>query len=214
VLLDGMDVTHRGPAARSRFGLGRSFQDSRLFSGLTVRDALAVALERFIDVADPVNAVLRLPSQQWTEAAVRGRVSELLGLFGLECYGDSLVSELSTGSRRLVDLAAVVAHQPTVILLDEPSSGVAQREVEAMADLLRRVRDQLGATLLIVEHDIAFIAHLADRLVALDRGRVLASGSPASVLAAPQVAAAFLGSDPLTRSRSDVPAPTAEGEAR
>ncbi len=214
VLLDGMDVTHRGPAARSRFGLGRSFQDSRLFSGLTVRDALAVALERFIDVADPVNAVLRLPSQQWTEAAVRGRVSELLGLFGLERYGDSLVSELSTGSRRLVDLAAVVAHQPTVILLDEPSSGVAQREVEAMAELLRRVRDQLGATLLIVEHDIAFIAHLADRLVALDRGRVLASGPPASVLAAPQVAAAFLGSDPLARSRSGVPAPTAEGEAR
>jgi ABC-type branched-subunit amino acid transport system ATPase component/MFS family permease len=214
VLLDGMDVTHRGPAARSRFGLGRSFQDSRLFSGLTVRDALAVALERFIDVADPVNAVLRLPSQQWTEAAVRGRVSELLGLFGLERYGDSLVSELSTGSRRLVDLAAVVAHQPTVILLDEPSSGVAQREVEAMAELLRRVRDQLGATLLIVEHDIAFIAGLADRLVVLDRGRVLASGTPATVLAAPQVAAAFLGSDPLTRSRSGVPVPTVEGEAR
>ena len=95
-------------------------------------------------------------------------------MFGLDRYADNLVSELSTGSRRLVDLAAVVAHQPTVVLLDEPSSGVAQREVEAMLGLLHNVRDQLDATMLVVEHDIGFIAELADRLVALDRGTVLA----------------------------------------
>ena len=92
------------------------------------------------------------------------------------------MSELSTGSRRLVDLAAVVAHQPSVVLLDEPSSGVAQREVEAMVDLLRNVRAQLDATLLIVEHDITFIAGLANRLVAMDRGTVLVSGEPDAVL--------------------------------
>ena len=109
-----------------------------------------------------------------TEAAVGSRVDELMDLFGLERFADNLVSELSTGSRRLVDLAAVVAHQPTVVLLDEPSSGVAQREVEAMVELLRNVRDRLGATLVVVEHDIAFIAELADRLVAMDRGAVLA----------------------------------------
>jgi ABC-type branched-subunit amino acid transport system ATPase component len=200
--LAGVDITDRTASARARLGLGRSFQDSRLFSGLTVRDALAVSLERFTDVADPFNAILRLPLQVRTEAAVHERVDELLDMFGLDRYADNLVSELSTGSRRLVDLAAVVAHQPSVVLLDEPSSGVAQREVEAMVGLLRSVRDRLDATLLVVEHDIAFIAELADRLVAMDRGAVLLSGPPHDVLESPAVGEAFLGSDPLALSRS------------
>ena len=202
VNLSGADITDRTASARARLGLGRSFQDSRLFSGLTVRDALAVSLERFTDVADPFNAVLRLPLQVRTEAAVHERVDELLDMFGLDRYADNLVSELSTGSRRLVDLAAVVAHQPSVVLLDEPSSGVAQREVEAMVGLLRSVRGRLDATLLVVEHDIAFIAELADRLVAMDRGAVLLSGPPHDVLESPVVGEAFLGSDPLALSRS------------
>ena len=202
VELGGVDVTDRTASARARLGLGRSFQDSRLFSGLTVRDALAVSLERFTDVSDPFNAIFRLPAQVRTEAAVMQRVGELMEMFGLERYADNLVSELSTGSRRLVDLAAVVAHQPTVVLLDEPSSGVAQREVEAMVELLRNVRDRLDATLLVVEHDIAFIAELADRLVAMDRGAVLTSGAPRTVLESPEVGAAFLGSDPLALARS------------
>ena len=213
VELGGVDVTDRTAAARARLGLGRSFQDSRLFSALTVRDALAVSLERFTDVRDPFNAILRLPAQVRTEAAVMHRVDELMDLFGLERYADNLVSELSTGSRRLVDLAAVVAHQPRVVLLDEPSSGVAQREVEAMVELLRTVRDRLEATMLIVEHDIAFIAELADRLVAMDRGTVIASGTPRQVLESPEVGEAFLGSDPLAHARSgptttDAPAGT------
>ncbi len=187
VELAGVDVTDRTASARARLGLGRSFQDSRLFSGLTVRDAVAVSLERFTDVSDPFNAMLRLPLQVRTEAAVMQRVDELLDLFGLDRYADNLVSELSTGSRRLVDLAAVVAHQPSVVLLDEPSSGVAQREVEAMVGLLRNVRDRLDATMLVVEHDIAFIAELADRLVAMDRGAVLTSGPPRDVLESPVV---------------------------
>ncbi len=202
VELRGVDVTDRTAATRAKLGLGRSFQDSRLFSALTVRDALAVSLERFTDVADPFNAMLRLPVQVRTEAAVRRRVEELLEMFGLERFADNLVSELSTGSRRLVDLAAVVAHQPSVVLLDEPSSGVAQREVEAMLGLLRNVRDQLDATMLIVEHDIAFIAELADRLVAMDRGAVIGNGPPADVLQLPTVGEAFLGSDPLALSRT------------
>ena len=142
-----------------------------------MRDACsAVSLERFIDVGDSFNAILRLPTQVRTETAVAHRVDELIEQFGLGRFADNLVSELSTGTRRLVDLAAIVAHQPRVVLLDEPSSGVAQREVEAMVELLRNLRDP-QATFIVVEHDIAFIAELADRLVALDRGAVLASGS-------------------------------------
>ena len=202
VLLDGIDVTSSTAATRARLGLGRSFQDSQLFAGLTVRDALAVSLERFVDVSDPFNAMLRLPAQVRTEAAVAQRVDDLLERFGLAHFGDRLVSELSTGSRRLVDLAAVLAHQPSVVLLDEPSSGVAQREVEAMGRLLRSVQDQLDATLLIVEHDIAFIAGVSDRLIAFDRGEIIAAGEPRDVLETQAVGEAFLGTDPLARTRS------------
>jgi branched-chain amino acid transport system ATP-binding protein len=194
--IGGVDVSSLSAAGRSRLGLGRSFQDSRLFSALSVRDTLAVALERFIDTGDPLNAALRLPAMVDTEAAVEARTGELLELFGLERFADKFVSELSTGTRRLVDLAAVVAHGPSVVLLDEPTSGVAQREVEAMGELLRSVQHRLRATLVVVEHDIAFIAGLADRLVALDRGRVLAEGEPGEVLARREVVEAFLGNDP------------------
>ena len=200
VTIGGTDVTAWTAARRARHGLGRSFQDSRLFSALSVRDTLAVALDRFIDTGDPLNAALRLPVLVDTEAAVEVRVEELIELFGLERFADRFVSELSTGTRRLVDLAAVVAHAPGVVLLDEPSSGVAQREVEAMGELLRNVQARLGATLVVVEHDMAFIAGLADRLVALDRGRVLADGGPAEVLDRPEVVEAFLGQHPSARS--------------
>ena len=198
---------------QARLGLGRSFQNSTLFSGLSVRDTLAVALERFIDTGDPLNASLRMPSLVYTEAAVEARVDELIELFGLQRFAFKFVSELSTGTRRLVDLAAVVAHAPTVVLLDEPSSGVAQREVEAMGELLRRVQRSLGATLVVVEHDIAFVAELADRLVALDRGMVLAVGEPEELLARTEVMETFLGSDPLTRARSGALSPPTGGAA-
>ena len=208
VMLEGIDITTVSAAGRSRLGLGRSFQDSRLFSGLSVRDNLAVALERFIDTGDPLNAALRLPTLVSTEAAVEMRVDELIEMFGIGRFADMFVSELSTGTRRLVDLASVVAHRPTVVILDEPSSGVAQREVEAMGEVLRTVKRRLGATFVIVEHDIAFVAALADRLVVLDRGSVLAEGEPGAVLARAEVVEAFLGHDPV-RARSGAVVPDA-----
>jgi ABC-type branched-subunit amino acid transport system ATPase component len=214
ILLHGIDIAHRTPAARARLGVGRSFQDSRLFGGLTVREVLAVALERFIDVGDPLNAALRLPAHQVTEAAIGARVAQILAQFGLESLAGRLVSELSTGQRRLVDLAAVVAHEPDVVLLDEPSSGVAQGEVESMLGVLRGVRDQLDAAFLMVEHDIAFVSRLADRLIVLDRGQVIAAGAPAEVLKAREVREAFLGTRPLARSGSGSPAAAGEGAPR
>jgi branched-chain amino acid transport system ATP-binding protein len=202
VELRGRDVSGASAGARARKGLGRSFQDSRLFADLTVRDTLAVALERFVDVGDPLNAMLRLPPLQRTEAAVTARVEELMALFGLERYSERFVRELSTGTRRLVDLAAVVAHRPSVVLLDEPTSGIAQREVEAMAGLLQRVREELGAAFVVVEHDMTFIEEVSDRMVALDQGSVVADGAPAAVLTDPHVVASLLGGDPLALARS------------
>ncbi|HMG45741.1 MAG TPA: MFS transporter [Acidimicrobiales bacterium] len=195
VLLGGRDVTGQPTDARARRGLGRSFQDARLFPALTVEQCVAVALDRWVTVKDPVQAALHLPAAFDAEQAVRRRVDELLDLLGLEAFRSKFVQELSTGSRRIVDLACLVAHRPTVILLDEPSSGIAQREAEALVPVLARIRDQLGASIVVIEHDMPLVTAVSDRLLALDQGRTIAAGPPAEVLAHPAVVAAYLGTD-------------------
>jgi len=188
-------VTHLGPDERARHGLGRSFQDARLFPALTVEQCIAVALDRWVTVKDPVQAALHLPAAFDAEQAVRARVDELLDLLGLEAFRSKFVQELSTGSRRIVDLACLVAHRPTVVLLDEPSSGIAQREAEALVPVLGRIRDQLGAAIVLIEHDMPLVTAVSERLLALDQGRVVATGPPAEVLSHPAVVAAYLGTN-------------------
>ncbi len=208
IFLGASDITAFGPDRRARAGLGRSFQDARLFAGLTVEEAIAVACERWIEVRDPISAALRLPWSFDSEAHIDTRVAELVELLGLQPHASKLVRELSTGTRRVVDLACLLAHRPTVILLDEPSSGIAQREAEALAPLLRRIRDDTGASLVIVEHDIPLVRSVADRIIAMDRGRVIANGTPDGVLSHPEVITAYLGVDAVAIERSSHTAPT------
>ena len=193
---------------RSWLGLGRSFQDGRLFPGLTVSETIAVALEQQVAVRDPLAAALRLPAVDDSELLVRLRVDELVELFGLGAYRDKFTRELSTGTRRVVDLACVFAQDPAVVLLDEPSSGIAQREAEALGPLLRRVRDELGASLLVIEHDLPLLMSISDRMIALDLGRVVVDGDPRDVIEHPTVVASYLGTDEATIHRSDAPAPS------
>jgi len=202
VLLRGRDLAGLGPDQRARLGLGRSFQDALLFPALTVEETIAVALERWVAVKDAVNPALHLPAAFDSEQAVRKRVTELIDMLGLEATRTKFVHELSTGVRRVVDLACVVAHSPSVVLLDEPSSGIAQRESEALAPLLLRLRDELGATVLLIEHDMPLITAVADRLVALDRGLVIAAGPPAAVLRDPVVISSYLGDNAAAIGRS------------
>jgi ABC-type branched-subunit amino acid transport system ATPase component/ABC-type branched-subunit amino acid transport system permease subunit len=183
----------RGAAARAHQGLGRSFQDARLFPALTVAEAIAVALEDWVEVRDPVAAALHMPAVAASEQAVQERVDELIELFGLADYTDKFVRELSTGSRRIVDLAAVVAQRPDVLLLDEPSSGITLAEADALVPLLGRIRDDLGASLVVIEHDLGFLREVAPRWIALDLGAVIATGSPDDVAHDPAVVDAYLG---------------------
>ena len=203
VFVDGQLLGGHTPAARSRMGLGRSFQDARLFPALTVEETLAVALDRWVTSRDPISAALRLPHSYRSERRTVGRVTELVELMGLGPYRTKFVNELSTGTRRIVDLACVVAHRPTVVLLDEPSSGIAQREAEALAPVIRGIRDEMGCALVVVEHDMALLRSIAERMVALDQGAVVAEGPPAVVLEHPAVVASYLGSDPTALTRSD-----------
>jgi len=208
VAIDGIDVSRFTPDRRARTGLGRSFQDARLFPSLTVEETLAVALERWVQVRDPLAAALHLPAVYDSELAVAGRVDELVDLMGLGAFRSKLLRELSTGSRRIVDLACVVAHRPSALLLDEPSSGIAQRETEALAPVLFRLRDELGCAIAVIEHDMPLLRTVADRMIALDQGAIIAQGSPTDVLQDPAVVSSYLGDNEVAIERSGSVEPT------
>jgi branched-chain amino acid transport system ATP-binding protein len=123
------------------------------------------------------------------------RVDELLELTGLVAFADSLVSELSTGTRRIVDIACGLAERPRVLLLDEPATGISSHETERLGPLLRWLRDTTGTALVVVEHELGLVSEVADRLVAMEAGSVVASGPPAGVVAHPRVIASYLGTD-------------------
>ncbi len=202
VELFGERIDGLAPFRRAQRGLGRSFQDARLFSHLSVIDTISVALERFIDVRDPLNAMVRTPALVESEAKVAERVEELIELFDLGQFAQRPIRELSTGTRRVVDLACAVAHSPSVLLLDEPSAGIAQREAEALGPLMCRLRDNLGCAVVVIEHDMPLLASIADRFVAMELGRVIALGSPAEVLDHRQVIASYLGTSAELIARS------------
>jgi ABC-type branched-subunit amino acid transport system ATPase component len=202
IILRGVDVTEWAPHLRAKGAMGRSFQDARLFPSLTVAETIAVARERHLANRDMFAAALHLPASYESELAVQASVEELVELMGLGAYADKLTGELSTGTRRIVDIACILAQDPKVLLLDEPSGGVAQKETEALGPMLRRVVEQTGCALLIIEHDMPMVSSLCDRLVALELGGVIAEGSPAEVLNHPRVIASYLGTDEKAIARS------------
>jgi branched-chain amino acid transport system ATP-binding protein len=204
VLLEGADVTGVGPDARARRGMGRSFQDARLFPGLTVSETIAVSFERSIGNRDPLAAALHLPVVAESEKTVAGEVDELIELLGLGEYQDKFISELSMGTRRMVDLACTIAHRPSVLLLDEPSSGIAQKETEALSPFIERIRDETDCAILIIEHDMPFISSVSDRLIAMELGSVLVEGPPDHVLNDEKVITSYLGTSSEIIARSGV----------
>ena len=202
VVLGGQDVTDLPPHIRAELGLGRSFQDARLFPTMTVRETIATALERHVAVRDPIAAALLSPAVRVAERQVDEEVDRLIELMRLQAFADKFVGELSTGTRRIVDLACTVAHDPTVLLLDEPSSGIAQKETEALGAVLIDIRDKTGAAMLVIEHDMPLITGISDELIALELGEVVARGAPDDVVNDPRVVQGYLGTTEEVIQRS------------
>jgi branched-chain amino acid transport system ATP-binding protein len=214
LVFKGQDVTDASPPERAALGFGRTFQDVRMMPSLTTAESLAVALERHISVRDPIACLFNLGATQQSEARVKSRVDELIGTFGLERWRDVFVSDLSTGTRRILEIACSAAHQPHILLLDEPTSGLAQREAEAMAGVLLDLKERISATILIVEHDVPLVSAVSDRLVCMHLGGVVARGLPDAVLSDPKVVASYLGADEATIFRSGAGPSPGKGVSR
>lgn len=148
---------------------------------------------------------LWLPNVRKSESKVFQRVDGLIEMLGLEAFADKFVGDLSTGSRRAVEVACMMAAEPRVLLLDEPSSGLAQAETEELGPVLARLVRQTGCGLFMIEHDVRLIASISDRLVAMELGSVIAAGTPDQVLADPRVLASYLAASEQVIARSGTP---------
>ncbi|HWC33387.1 MAG TPA: ATP-binding cassette domain-containing protein [Mycobacteriales bacterium] len=196
---------------RPAFGVARSYQDAALFAGLTVTEAIQLAGDqgRRTGIAA---AAARVPWARRAERRSRTDAVDLVERFGLSPWASATVAELSTGTRRICDLAAQVAAHPRLLLLDEPTAGVAQRDAEAFAARLRELREELDCAVLVIEHDMALLMSVCDRIYAMDGGRVIAEGTPEQIRSDPLVVASYLGTDPAAVRRT-TPAPRRRARA-
>jgi ABC-type branched-subunit amino acid transport system ATPase component len=203
VLFDKRDVSALGPEDRAKLGMIRSFQDAALFPTMTVTESVMLALER----TQPTSFLRSVVGWSFSERTKQRQAREIVGFMGLDRYRDKQTQELSTGTRRITEIACLVALQPTLLLLDEPSSGVAQRETEALGSLLADLKRQLDLTLVVIEHDIPLIMGISDRIIAMADGKVIAHGTPDVVRNDPLVVEAYLGGSITAIERSGPAAP-------
>jgi ABC-type branched-subunit amino acid transport system ATPase component/branched-subunit amino acid ABC-type transport system permease component len=190
VLLDGRDLSHRRPSVRARMGLGRTFQQVTLCETLSVEENVRIGAEAGIVGANVFRHVFRRPAET---RVVDARTAEAFALCGIEDLAHRPVYTLPTGQRRLVELARCLAGSFTILLLDEPSSGLDAAETEAFGELLRRVVEERGVGILLIEHDLSLTMRICDGIFVLDFGKLIHAGTPDSARESAAVQAAYLG---------------------
>ncbi len=187
ILFDGEDVTHLLPARRVWRGIARTFQITEVFPELTTRENLRIAVE----------AASGYRLRPWlsgnADGEVRGRVGELLDLGGLADRADGRVGELAHGDQRATEIMMAIALKPRLLLLDEPTAGMGEQETYDITRLIRQLRKEQNLTIVLIEHDMRVVFHLADRIMVLAEGVVLAEGTAEEIARNEAVQTAYLG---------------------
>lgn len=188
VTFKGVDVTRTPPYRRIASGMGRTFQTSSIFPNLTVTENLMIGLHSAANLAFRIQPLSRTQRKEMQE-----KVDRLLSFVNLGRSAHRPVAELAHGSQRLCEIAMSLSTDPSIVLLDEPMAGLATAETERVVDVIRKLHGELGLTVLFVEHNMRVVLNLAQQIMVMDRGKVLAQGTPAQISENPAVIEAYLG---------------------
>lgn len=203
ILFHGKSLVGLRPDQIAERGISRTFQNIRLFSNMTVIENILVGMHPHLKQS-PVESVFRLPAFTKEELSAEKKAEELMEYVGLKNVGNELAKNLPYGGQRRVEIARALAADPLLLLLDEPTAGMNPLETEEAIRLFRRIRDERGITVLLIEHDMRVVMNISERITVMDYGEKIAEGTPAEIRANPRVVEAYLGKGAVANQHEEV----------